>query len=146
MRTSLDFTAGPFTCSEYWQATAIGVYAMYPPLGNRARIAVLAAYPQGDPGIRAIAEGTEVYSFKIIINNTRTTGLGACEGCTDEACIVLREIKISQPPPVQNIVLTVPATSQHVVWHSWSPIGYLSCPYIVPVRARTWGSIKTLYR
>src|SRR5262245_56179461 len=85
--SSFDFTAGPFTCCDYWQGGAIGSLAMDAPVGNRARIKGVFALPAGDSRITAVGEGTEVYSYKANINNAKTAGLGACSGCPVGVCI-----------------------------------------------------------
>jgi hypothetical protein len=78
---SFDFTIGPFTCYDYWQAGAIGALSQDAAVGNRARVKGVFALPAGDARITGIPEGTEVYSFKANINNAKSTGLGACAGC-----------------------------------------------------------------
>jgi hypothetical protein len=148
MTYSLDFTGGPGTCSDYWQGGAYGGISMDPPSGNRARIKMIADLPAGDPLIRAIPEGTEVYSFKIIIDNAKTAGIGACGGCTDEACIVFTNLGIVQPVQMgPRIRMDYPSTSQHVLWQGWTnPDPQLQCPAVTPARTQTWGAIKALYR
>ena len=71
---SADFLSGPFACFDYWQGGALGGVSMDPPIGNRARIRVLPALVAGSPLITSVAEGIEVYSFKLNINNSRTVG------------------------------------------------------------------------
>ena len=92
-----DFTGGPFSCYDYWQGGAIGAFAMDPPSGNVARIKAVFALPAGDARITSIAEGTDVYSFKAVINHAKTVGAGACDGCEAGACFVLNSIKLNQP-------------------------------------------------
>jgi hypothetical protein len=82
---NFDFTTGPFTCYDYWQGGAIGAIQEDAPVGNRVRIKGVFALPAGDARITAIAEGTEVYSYKANINNAKTVGLGACAGCQHRA-------------------------------------------------------------
>jgi hypothetical protein len=147
--SSFDFAAGPFTCYDYWQGGAIGALSWKPhPFAvNRCRIMGVFALPPGDPRITSVPEGVEVYSFKAIINNDRSTGLGACTGCSDEACIVLNALTINQPAPTPPTFLTNPAVSGHVVWQGWSTTDPNNqCPTVTPARKQTWGSIKALYR
>jgi len=144
------FTAGPFTCYDYWQGGAIGAlgWRVLPSTTNRCQILGVFALPAGDPSIAPVAEGIEVYSFKAIINNDRSAGQGACAGCSDEACIVLNVLTIHQPEPQPpQIRLTNPETAQHVIWQGWSTADPNNqCPAVTPARSRTWGSIKALYR
>lgn len=144
---NFDFTGGPFTCYDYWQGGGFGAVSMFdPPVGNRARIKGLVAIPAGSPLITSIPEGLEVYSFKAVINSAKSTGLGACAGCLDGACIVLTYFKINQPvgTPGGSILVTTPASRNYVTWQSGTSVG--PCPEVTPTRNATWGSIKALYR
>jgi hypothetical protein len=148
---SADFTGGPFTCVDYWQAGAVGGYSIPdPPVGNRARIKMQAALPSQDSRITAIPEGTEVYTWKLTLNNSKTVGLGACAGCTDEVCIVYNSVLVTQAPGTVghgNQLYSSPAVSQHVFWQGWSTTDPAHlCPAVTPTRNRTWGSIKAIYR
>jgi len=148
---NFDFTLGPFACYDYWQAGAIGSlsWSVLPNSTNRCRIKGVFALPAGDARITSIAKGTPVYSFKCNINNAKSTGLGACAGCTDEACIVLQSIRINQPVASGGfaIFMTNPATAQHVIWQGWSTQDpTAACPLLTPAKPRSWGSIKALYR
>jgi hypothetical protein len=150
LTANLDFTAGPFTCFDYWQAGGGGGFSWSNPFpgSNRGRIRGVFALNAGDPRITSVPEGLEVYSFKLNITNAKSTGLGACGGCTDEACIVLNELTLDQPAPnPPQIRLTNPAVSGHVVWQGWSTTDPKNqCPTITPARKQTWGSIKAMYR
>ena len=147
---NFDFTAGPFTCYDYWQGGAIGGlgWSVLPFTGNRCRIKGVFALPAGDPRITSLPEGAHVYSFKVVINNAKSTGMGSCSGCGDEACLALQIIRLDQPPAIAPIItLLNPATVQHVIWQAWTtPDPVNQCPLITPARTRTWGSIKALYR
>ena len=142
---NFDFTAGPFTCFDYWQGGAIGALQEDAPAGNRARIKGVFALPAGDARITGIPEGTEVYSFKANINNAKTTGLGACAGCQEGVCIVLNSIKINQP--VTEVCggkfLSLPAPRNTATWQAGIPG---DCLNATPSRNTTWGSVKALYR
>ena len=141
-----DFTAGPFTCFDYWQGGASGATSMDPPVANRARIKAIEALPAESPLITSIAEGTEVYSFMLRIENSQTVDPGSCGGCTDEACIVLTSIRIIQPVEIGPIINVEP-NYPLVLWQGWSTTDPVyQCPWTVPARTQTWGSIKALYR
>ena len=148
---NFDFTGGPFSCVDYWQAGAIGSlsWSVLPNTTNRCRIKGVFALPAGDARITSIAEGTEIYSFKCNINNAKSAGLGACAGCLDEACIVLNSIRINQPVASGGSAIFIPnpATAQHVIWQAWTSIDPTqACPLVTPTKKQTWGSIKALYR
>ena len=150
LQSVFDFTNGPFSCYDYWQGGAVGgfFYSGSPATANRARIKGVFALPAGDPRITSLPEGLEYYSFKLVINNAKSTGLGACPGCNDEACIVLNMIALNQTPPNPSFTpVTSPAVAAHVLWQGWStPDPTNQCPTVTPARKQTWGSIKALYR
>lgn len=149
---NFDFTGGPFTCYDYWQAGAIGAFnwSIVPnaPNLNRCRLKAVFALPAGDARITSVPVDLEVYSFKCNINNAKSTGLGACAGCNAEACIVLNEITINQPAPdPPRTPITNPAAAAHVIWQAWTTVDPNNlCPAVTPTRNQTWGSIKALYR
>lgn len=142
---NLDFTAGPFTCYDYWQGAAIGGISEDAPVGNRARIKSVMALPSGDPHIQPVQQGTEVYSFKVRISNSKTTGLGACAGCGNGVCLVLQSLKINQVAsnPCGGKFIGSPATRAYVTWQGG--IG-ADCYAATPAKNVTWGQIKARYR
>jgi len=143
---NLDFTGGPFGCYDYWQGGASGGVSEDAPVGNRARIKALGALPAGSPLIGPIAEGTEVYSFKININNAKSAGLGACAGCNAGVTLVLNSIKINQPvsEPGGGKFMSSPGAGngQCATWQGGGGVGCGA----TPARNATWGSVKALYR
>ena len=146
LAASFDFTNGPFNCLDYWQGGASGAVAMTPLSSNRARIQVEAALPTGSPLITSIDEGDEVYSFKILIDSANSAGLGACGGCQASATICLDLIRILQPAgtPGGDQLITLPGVRNWVTWQGLN--GPDPGCGVVPTRATTWGSIKSLYR
>ena len=149
MTSSFDFTGGPFGCYDYWQGGAVGGQSANAPVGNRVRLLATAALPSGDSRITSIPQGTEVYTFKLSFNNAKSTGLGACAGCSQEACIVFNSMLVTQVPgtPGGNFTFSAPGTSAHVIWQGWTTQNPSEqCPGITPATNRTWGSIKAIYR
>ena len=148
MSGSFDFTEGPFTCYDYWQGGAFGSVAMDLPVGRRARIKGVFALPAGDPRITSIPEGTEVYSYKMNINNAKTVGLGSCSGCEAGVCIVLNFIKLNQPvdEPCGSKFVSVPAVRNFATWQGGPKPGFDCTATYSPTRSETWGSVKALYR
>jgi hypothetical protein len=144
LSANFDFTAGPFTCYDYWQGAAVGGITMDSPVGNRTRIRAVCALAAGDPHIGGILEGTEVYSFKARINNLKTVGPGSCAGCATGVCIVLQSIKIQQPVdnPYGGKYIGSPATRAFATWQGG--IGS-NCYAATPAKNVTWGSIKAQY-
>ena len=145
---NFDFTAGPFTCYDYWQGGAIGALASDAPVGNRLRIKGVFALPAGDSRITAIPEGDEVYSYKCNINNANTVGPGSCPGCNIGVCIVLTSIKLNQPQdePCGSKYLSAPAGRNFATWQG-GPFAGLDCGHVYsPAKSATWGAVKALYR
>ena len=147
--SSFDFTGGPFGCFDYWQGGATGGQSADVPIGNRVRLKATGALPAGDSRITSIPEGTEVYCYKLRVNNAKTVGLGSCTGCSAEACIVHNSVLVTQVPgtPGGNFTYSAPGTSAHVIWQAWTTVEpSQQCPLVTPAKNRTWGSIKAIYR
>jgi hypothetical protein len=139
-----DFTGGPFNCHDYWQGGVVGGVAMDPPIGNRARIKTQAAFVlTNDPRIVAIAPNTEVYTFRLGVNNLKTVGLGSCAGCPTGVCIVLNSIVLTQPPGFPSKTLSAPSSRNTIQWQGGSEA---DCLLATPAKNATWGGIKSLYR
>lgn len=139
-----DFTAGPFTCTDYWGGvgTAVGgvVFngAGRGPNTNRFKITV------GSPGTEmpmTDADG-ELYAFKISILRSKTVGTGLCAGCSDPGCFVLNLIRVETTNNANDVDLTGPAPGgrDQVTWQGAGA----SCA-TVPAKNRTWGQVKALY-
>ena len=144
MTTSFDFTAGPFSCYDYWQAGAVGAHQMNVPVGNRTRILVSAALPSGDSRLGPILEGTEVYAFKLNVTNAKTVGLGSCSGCLEGVCFVLQFIRAHQTGSTAGSkYISSPAHRSHVTWQGGAGA---DCYAATPAKNVTWGSIKSRYR
>ncbi len=149
---SFDFTTDPLNCYDYWKGRAFGGFRYAAGYGGvySARLLLAAAIHTAEAG--PVAEGTEVYSFKFEINNTKTVGVGACEGCQAGTCIVLNSIKLTQNPgsAAGTRFLGNPADRNYVTWQFVAQPDVMSvcvggsCP--VPAKQRTWGQLKSLYR
>jgi hypothetical protein len=138
------FTSGPFSCADYWQgqANAVPGYQVGYSGWDSARILVSVNLP---PQLAApMPQGTEYYMFKVTIRNTDTVGPSACGGCNYPACIVLNEIRLTQPAgtPGGSPAISNPLNNNYLQWQAF----VANCPFIVPVKNRTWGQIKSLYR
>jgi hypothetical protein len=154
-----DFTGGPFTCVDLFAGGASGgIGAMlYPFPANPnlttgsfadslrwARINMVYAIPQPGPTL-AVDPGIQYYAFKLSVSNAKSTGVGSCAGCAEPVCIVLNQIRLSQPLGVGNFDVTTPIAGQTrtITWQGGP--GQSTCD-LVPTRRATWGQIKSLYR
>ena len=82
---------------------------------------------------------TEYYSFTLRINHSKTVGTGACGGCSTPIYIMLAQVNVTTPTLADNRLLAGPldgAVSDLVSWNALP----------VPVRASSWGAVKSLYR
>lgn len=144
LSVGFDFTSGPFTCADFFVGQAAGGFLWESGIGspNRARMRVTCAVPFDNRG--PVDENTEYYAFRVSLQRAKTTGTGSCPGCTEQACIVLNEIQLFQPPELGNDpIITTPAPENHVTWQSSTVAG---CPASTPVQNKSWGQVKSLYR
>lgn len=145
-------TSGDLTdllgCADYYGGRAVGGTQSYE-VGwvgpNTVSLRQIWAVRSADAG--PLTAGTEYYAFKTIIDNARTVGVDACGGCSESVCIVLHEVRLDQiaGTPGGNIRIFSPIQPvlNAVTWNGPAPPDMCA---LVPVRATTWGAIKSLYR
>ncbi|MBI5170953.1 MAG: hypothetical protein HZA61_15795 [Candidatus Eisenbacteria bacterium] len=146
LSSSADFTSGPFSCADYWSGLAAGGLAAYltPYMTMPSRARILLIYAVAVENARPMDETVEYYSFKLTINGAKTVGSPSCSGCVDPVCLVLSQIKITQPAGVGDYRLQSPLDHQFATWQGGVVIG--GCPGATPTRNTTWGSLKSQYR
>jgi len=108
------------------------------------------------PAPADLTAGQEYFAFSLIVSNQNTVGSGACAGCSLGACIGLKQITLTVPPPAGTVDLFVSnnATSDDrlATWQGGAGVLvrkselYLNCPQATPARGRAWGEVKALYR
>jgi len=144
LTASLDFTGGPFNCTDFWAGLAASAFAYDIGFGtpNRCRMIIQGAIPFDN---RAPADAsTEYYGVRVNVARAKSTGLGACAGCQDPMCIVLNEIQLFQPAADGNDPrLTNLLSSNFVTWQASS---VPNCPESTPTHNSSWGQVKSLYR
>ena len=97
-----------------------------------------------------ISAGQEYFSFQLAINHQKTVGQGACGGCDVGACISLRRLTLHTLPGSFDQFLSIGSSpgdqpgDARALWQLLSP-GAI-CDLATPVRNRTWGEVKALYR
>ncbi len=156
---SVALTNTTLSCVDYFNAVAMPTGTLgcdYYPVTpttppDRARLHVVVAIPPDSA--RSLEEagvplGAEVFAFTIKLTMTQTVGEGSCAGCAVGACWVLKSLRLTQPAGVGDLVMVAPGTTgAFVTWQGgsgiWSPWGN---PCITPVRATSWGQVKSLYR
>jgi len=148
------FSFGSLTrCVDPWMGQAIGGYdysvapfvdqSNPPDQLNRTRFRAVCALPVASP-VRLEA-GTEYYMCEMVIDMAKTVGLGSCSGCTDDAIFSLTSVKISEPEgtPEGNPIYTTTDNGSCVRTNAFPTAEQCSA---LPVRNRTWGSLKAMYR
>lgn len=93
---------------------------------------------RSDAGVALVA-GTEYQANVIQIRSTKTTGTGACAGCTDQ--VALRTIRVFVAQATGAVELT--GGGQPGTCAGWR--GTAGCQ-VVPTRRQSWGEVKSLYR
>lgn len=131
-------------CPDIWGGTPnLSVFQVQQYLhgANTVRLNGGAAIPAGQE-ISLIADGTtELNAARVTINHSKSTGVGACAGCTFGACLVLQECYLQQPAGFPVYRVTTPIANV-VTFNS----GSLQCTGATPSKNRTWGAVKGLYR
>lgn len=141
---SSDFTAGPFSCADFWGGQASGGGGILPNFlnvgPNTMRFKGVFAIAAEQP----LTPDQETYSFKLTILHSKTAGATACAGCSDPACFVLNRITVNQPLGVGDFNLSLPAPGgrDFVTWQGGTGANCAA----VPAQNRTWGQVKALYR
>jgi hypothetical protein len=138
--------AGRSACAKPWSASALGFfsYAVSPPCcpdPRMAQIKVAVAVPPADTV--ATSTALEYYAFEILIDREKSIGAGSCEGCAAAACIELRAIGLYQPSGLITFGNLVRTEQNRFVTYNGAQVG--DCAF-TPVRNRTWGALKAMYR
>lgn len=142
---NFNFTTGYINCMDLWGGQAASKFSVFPGYGgapNRTRILVVCSVPEEI----AILDDSEYYAFSLALDRSKSVGSGACAGCTDGACIVLSYIKLTRLEIHGDVYVVSPITRHYVQWQSGGNIGGNCPPMHTPVRASTWGSVKSMYR
>lgn len=149
LRPTFDFRTLS-ACQDFLLGNASGGlqdYTVGQPRGGagQARIRIAAALL---PGFGyATLDATDMYYAAVLtIPNDFSTGISACPGCADPACLVLNSILVRRQPgvPGGDIYLTTPGPGD-ANFATWQGGVGADCN-TVPVRAVTWGRVKGLYR
>jgi hypothetical protein len=149
LRADFDFTAQS-GCADFFFGNAAGGlqgYYVTEPRGglNQARIK-LAASLLPSFGYAELDSINMYYAGRLTITNAYTVlPPFECPGCTGPACLVFNSMIIHRQPGAVggDVFLSVPGPG-NANWATWQGTG-ADCA-AVPVRAVTWGRLKSLYR
>ncbi len=172
LTASLLPPAGSIACADWAGGQAGGGIAAYQLDTfnlDRARIVVGTAVPAPVD----LFAGQEYFMFSLNLTHAKTTGTGACAGCTDPVVMFLSSVNVV-PWTGPSLILNRGANYSGSQWVSWqngyptnvvlppvcefNPIIPSHCalnqttfftvlPYsVTPTRNSTWGQVKSLYR
>ncbi len=137
MSVSANFSSGPATHLNPWDPQHVQISAEYFPewQGNPV-LAHVEITVTPDSTVTLLA-GEEYYAFKVHFDNSG----GPCSGCDMPTCFVLNSLAVFSSTEDPGCWTSMDGYGTYSTWQ----IGHPSCPFIVPVRKSTWGSIKAQY-
>jgi hypothetical protein len=142
------FAAGPSSCTSPWTSQVFWTAQL--DLSTQ-EIKVLVDLNKGQE--HGLDGGTEYYGVRIAFDHARSTGAGACGGCSLPAGLYLSRLALLLGPPDPTYEFAL-AEVPYVNWQcDGAPIvtaegvtGWTFPDCATPARAPTWGRIKALYR
>lgn len=144
LSAQFDFTGG-VGCLDPWSGAASGGMIYSPGEGgsNVALVRVMASMPAST----ALVGIEEYYFFKLVLTYSKSTGTGACQGCSDKACIIFDSMQAQVAGGSPPDAWINPIYQDYVLWQ---PNLLGSCPpeawHPVATHGTTWGAVKSLYR
>ena len=152
-------TANPFSvaCVDWTQGSAAGGTAAYT-VGSFGPSTARIVAGFGLPTVlyADLVANQEYFAFNGRLDNAKTVGTGACDGCTTPACIVCTYVRVVTPPvagqPSRDVNLSGPTNntdSNFVTWQGGAGVSSSlgqGCPAATPTQLTTWSRVKTLYR
>lgn len=146
LRADTQF-AGGSACADPWGGAApaqVQGFLAGQPRGGPGQARILAVVGVPSNQVVTFSPGQVYDLIRVVLRSTQSAGTGACPGCATAACIVLNSVRIVRLPqsdPVPDIASDGGAG----VWARWQAGTTAAC-LAVPVRNKTWGSLKSLYR
>lgn len=134
-------------CHDWSGGASVGGVASYGPTSNfppaveahHAQLLAAAAVPPGsEPSLVSLQE---YFCGYFEISNVQTVGADNCAGCTDPVCLVFTKLKVDTPGGTNDVTIYGTTGSSAIRWQA---VG-ADCA-AVPVRNRTWGALKSMYR
>ena len=141
------FAPGASLCPTPW-TTELFTFVEFNPAAQEIRAAVNLNHGQEHP----LDPGVEYYGLRLTINHAKSTGSGACEGCSMPVGMYLSRLWM-----YQGAELTFEFPLPEVVYVNWqcdggpivdqgSVTGWQFANCATPAQGRTWGRIKALFR
>lgn len=161
LSTSFDVSSET-ECDDPWMGQAAGGVAAYdtrspanyPPgqSGSGVYLTMVMAVPA--QAIQTIDGGRHYAAFKLTINHSRSSGAGACEGCSTPACLTIDLVRLTSPDPHAvpnqeshpiNVDLTTAITGMSAgniaMWQGGTPTCGAGA-----AKSSTWAEVKRRYR
>jgi len=142
--------ASDVVCVDWAQggsAGGIGAYAQsgfgypYYMMTRRRRMTIALGVPPS--ALQELQANTEYFAFNLVIDHAKTVGPGACSGCSGSVCLVLQSIRVISSDLANNVFLSGGTTPGSDMVHWQGTVGDCN---LVPVKNKTWGEVKALYR
>lgn len=153
LSATTDFASmGPWTCVDPWGSQGLGgfvyeIFDGFPVDGGRMRFEF--ALPVGTT--TTLEAGVEHYLVRVNVARTRTTGVGACAGCSVPVCVQtdlgLYTADFDDVFLSSNWAYWQPASVGEFYDFETGRSGTICLPENpTPAAHATWGTIKRLYR
>ena len=141
------FAPGASLCPTPW-TTELFTFVEFNPAAQEIRAAVNLNHGQEHP----LDPGVEYYGLRLTINHAKSTGSGACEGCSMPVGMYLSRLWM-----YQGAELTFEFPLPEVAYVNWqcdggpivdqgSVTGWQFANCATPAQGRTWGQVKALFR
>ncbi len=131
-----DFTHLTTSCTDPWEGGGVGDIGEYSESSDRLHL-----YAVWIPDLpMTIDPGVEYTCAQFVVSAAKTTGTGACTGCTKPVIWAISRVELGYMAGPTDFLIS-PVQNQCVTWQNST----LSCA-IVPARAMSWGRLKSLYR
>ena len=140
LNMSFDSALDDGICHNAWQLNAASAFSYQPDYpgpgyGHLTMVGAIAGQ-----NAQTWPLGTEWYVFRFTFSNTKTTGVGACAGCSTTALITFSYAEINNAAGTgtdATIITADPNGRQIVTWQNGG---------VVPTHRASWGQVKSLYR
>jgi len=134
------------SCLDPWAGQGVAAYQGWivgEPAGSARHGRLLVAAAVGPGGFVRLEQDQPYTACRVLLRTNRTL---SCAGCTTPACLVFNSLLIRRLPGSNPEELLLSgadlAGGDRVLWQGGAGADCQS----VPVRRRTWGAVKALYR
>lgn len=146
----VDFAPGNMdgACPDIWGGIPPDVIVtVQNGVGAPSRLRVLgsALIPDGAVTDVEADANTELNVCRLVLTHAKSAGTGSCPGCNVAACFAIGYVELMESGGLGGADVYPGATGNWWVnWNGGFPSG--TCQFATPVRNRTWGAVKSLYR